>query len=336
VEVCPSIPEGEKLILKQAEQECQAFCDIGLEFVWIWPYDQGGCRCKKCSPWGANAYPVISEKVGRVFKRYYPCAKIALSTWLFDDEEWKGLARVFRKRPTWIDYLIADAHETFPEYLLNNPVPGNLPLLNFPEISMWMTWPWGGYGANPLPERFQMLWDSVSDRVAGGFPYSEGIFEDINKAVYSQFYWNNTPARETIREYVASEFSDCAADQLLKVIGILEKNHGLSTWNWATKPNSRKAVDILNQVDHGSETAYRIMKDIDRKLPARVRKSWRWRILFLRAMLDYKLRRTDGVPDEEAESGFRELNDIYHTWKGTVQVRAPFDADRFYRRKSQE
>ena len=200
---------------------------------------------------------------------------------------------------------------------------------------MWMTWPWGVYGANPLPERFQMLWDSVSDRVAGGFPYSEGIFEDINKAVYSQFYWNNTPARETIREYVASEFSDCAADQLLKVIGILEKNHGL-TWNWATKPNSRKAVDILNRVDHGSETAYRIIKDIDRKLPARVRKSWRWRILFLRAMLDYKLRRTDGVPDEEAESGFRELNDIYHTWKGTVQVRAPFDADRFYRRKSQE
>ena len=67
---------------------------------------------------------------------------------------------------------------------------GGLPLLNFPEISMWGNWPWGGVGANPLPARFQRLWDQVQHAVQGGFPYSEGIYEDMNKAVVAQFYWD--------------------------------------------------------------------------------------------------------------------------------------------------
>ena len=66
-----------------------------------------------------------------------------------------------------------------------------------PEIGMHETFPWGGCGATPLPARAQLQWDRVKSQVAGGFPYSEGIYEDITKAVYSQFYWSDRPAAET-------------------------------------------------------------------------------------------------------------------------------------------
>lgn len=51
---------------------------------------------------------------------------------------------------------------------------GGLPLLNFPEISMWGRGPWGGWGANPLPSRFEGLWQQTKGFVLGGMPYSEG------------------------------------------------------------------------------------------------------------------------------------------------------------------
>lgn len=34
---------------------------------------------------------------------------------------------------------------------------------------------WGGWGANPLPNRFEGLWLQTEGHVLGGMPYSEGM-----------------------------------------------------------------------------------------------------------------------------------------------------------------
>jgi hypothetical protein len=334
VEICPSTPGGEDLILAICRERWDAFADLGLDMIWIWPYDQGGCGCARCQPWGANGMLRMGEKIARLTRSMFPRARIVYSTWLFDYDhdqgEWEGLAKAFAPRPDWVHYLMADSHDEFPSFPLQRGVPGNLPLLNFPEISMWGAWPWGAYGATPLPERFQKLWNVVADKVAGGFPYSEGIYEDLNKAVYSQFYWDpHRPARETVREYVASEFSAEFADDILAAIGIMEKNHGLSTWNWATKPGSRKAVDVPPE-DHGAEKACAILQAVDRQIPERTRGAWRWRILLLRAMFDAELRRSQGVPTDAVEAGFRELCSLYHADKGAAQVRPPIHGGERY------
>ena len=44
--------------------------------------------------------------------------------------------------------------------------PGQLPLLNFPEISMWGQNPWGRYGANSLPGCLQRLWNQTQHKLA--------------------------------------------------------------------------------------------------------------------------------------------------------------------------
>ena len=116
---------------------------------------------------------------------------------------------------SWADYVMADAHEDFPRYPLDEGVPGRLPLLNFPEISMWRQTPWGGYGADPLPARLQRLWNQTQGKLAGGTPYSEGIYEDLNKVICSQLYWKpDRPTMDTVREYAAFEYSPDVADDV--------------------------------------------------------------------------------------------------------------------------
>ena len=97
---------------------------------------------------------------------------------------------------------MADSHTDFPRYPLERGVPGGLPLVNFPEISMWGQSPWGGYGANPLPARLERLWRQASGKLSGGFPYSEGIYEDINKVICARLCWDpDRPAIETVKEF---------------------------------------------------------------------------------------------------------------------------------------
>lgn len=313
VEICPSQPGGAELILKQLGEEIDAFKkrQVELDYFVVWPYDQGGCGCKQCTPWGSNGYLKMTKKISAMVAKKLPKAKLVQSTWLYDvveDEgEWAGLAAAYKKEKPPVDYILADSHETFPKYPLNNPSPGGLPLINFPEVSMWECFPWGGFGANPLPERFQKLWASVRDKLAGGYPYSEGIFEDINKSIYSQFYWDSRrPVTDILREYISYEISSKHADELINAIMILEKNHGLDK-------RSNKPKFKVPAKDHGAEKAYKIFQKVDKELPEVVRNSWRWRILVLRSMFDYELRQNNGMTNETTEAGFKELMSIYYT-----------------------
>lgn len=45
VELCPNKPGSMELILEWKREVFQTFSDIKLDYVWIWPYDQGGCTC---------------------------------------------------------------------------------------------------------------------------------------------------------------------------------------------------------------------------------------------------------------------------------------------------
>ncbi|MGO8748745.1 MAG: hypothetical protein ACLQNE_22470 [Thermoguttaceae bacterium] len=175
-------------------------------------------------------------------------------------------------------------------------MPGSLPLLNFPEISMWGQGPWGGYGANPLPARLQRLWNQTRRKLSGGTPYSEGIYEDINKAICSQFYWDpERPAVETVREYAAFEFSPEVADDVVKVVEAFEKNH------------------LRRQIGPSAEEAFGRVKSIGTKLTPRARVAWRWRIVYLRALIDYELLKTHGrLEGKTLRDAFRELTAIYH------------------------
>ena len=336
VELCPNMPGARQLMLRWFDEEFGAFCDIGVDHIWIWPYDQGGCACAKCRPWGAKGLLMMAEVIAELYRKRFPEGKVILSTWLFDyaqDEgEWRGLAKAFARKPSWLDYVLADSHDRFPEYPLAHGSPGGLPLLGFPEISMWQMWPWGGYGANPGPQRFQERWDAARKHLSGGFPYSEGIFEDINKAILSQFYWNeDTRAEDTVREYIAYEYSPEVVDEVAKAIGILEKNHPRHLARDAKGAIKLAKLEAglgqglfeFERQDAGAEESYDLLSSADKRLPPRARTSWRWRILLLRGLIDRDLRRNNGMPTPQCEEAFRELAATYHAGGAEASVAPP-------------
>lgn len=341
VELCPNKPGGVEAIVNMRRGMLEAFKGIGIGYALVWPYDQGGCTCTACAPWGSNGYLKTAPAVAKVVKDVFPQARIVLSTWYFDHftkGEWPGLDAAFKKqRPKWVDYLLVDDYgDNFPEYPLKNGVPGQFPMVNFTEISMYNLWPWGGFGANPLMNHFQKIWNVSGRYLSGGFPYSEGIFEDLNKAVMFGFFWDNDrKALDTVRSYVAGYFGQKCAVEIVQGLQLLEQNHdgrtptyyldGKPALPWEIPPEKRsKPFEIRYGYADAkiARQAAAILRKVDKKLLPSIRKSWRWRIILLRAMIDECMAANKGEWTPLVEKYFRELTVIYHAKKAELTVAA--------------
>jgi len=329
VEICPSKPGGLELIVKLRREMLEAFSDLDIQYVWIWPYDQGGCTCARCAPWGVNGFLRTAKAEAEVIRQCCPSARTILSTWYFDrftSGEWEGLAKAFeREKPHWANYLMADDFGGFPAYPLQHGVPGGLPVVNFPEISMESMFPWGGFGANPRPSHWQAQWDKTRHLVAGGFPYSEGIYEDINKVIFFQFGWNpQRSAADIVREYAAYEFAPEVAGDVARAVELMEQglSHGIRGKLPETLYQPQPDIYQLDKTDKARE-CFELMQAADAGLSARARQSWRWRVLWLRAALDAELRQSAGKATRKTEQYFDELKAIYHADAAEFQVAAP-------------
>lgn len=361
--ICPN--RGHEYLQKLNNWILGQFSDIGIDYIVHWPYDPGGCDCNQCAPWGANGYLSLSREVTEFARQKYPRCKSILSTWCYDygpvwgveeknKTEWKGLSAALAKDKSWVDYIMADAHGDFPPYPLMQGVPGNLPMINFPEISMIGQFSWGAYGANPLPGRFQRLWNQAKGRLEGGLPYSEGIFEDINKIICSQFYWNaGQSAEQTVKEYIAFNYSPAVTDAVYKAITIFEHNHfrkmvvenkrmlpgrsdlpdagyqramfvGGSRIEFKNPDSTALSAAQYRQLESSTGQALRLLQQAEKKLPAIVRSGWRWRILYLRAVIDHELVKTKGwFEGPVLKAAFQELTGIYHTQNALLVVHVP-------------
>ena len=318
--VCPNQVGGTEYVLRVLGQAFAWCADLQPRYVCLWPYDQGGCGCERCRPWGANGFLKVAETVAARVREKLPTAKVIVSTWFFDDLEWQGLDKRLAMKKPWADMILAGRSTC--------PAPGGLPMIGFPEISMHETFPWGGFGATPLTQRAQDQWQADNSVFIGGIPYSEGIYEDMTKAVYSQLYWNDQPAEDTLREYIAFEYSSEEVEDILKVIATLEQNHH---WRWW--PGKLEGVKLeldwfpskgaLPQDDPGAEEAYETVKRVDAKLQPWARRAWRWRILFLRVLLDAELKAEGGVPNDRCRDAFAELIEIYSAQYANPVVRPP-------------
>jgi hypothetical protein len=340
--VCPAKPDGMKYILKILGEQFDWAADLNPRSVWIWPYDQGGCGCAECKPWGSKGFMKCVEEVGKLARRKMPGTKILLSTWYMDKAELTSVMKQLGERKDLVDGMInednilpgaaglggVDQQSSGATPLLNQ----GLPIVGFPEISMHNTFPWGGFGATPLTARAQAQWNAQKQGLAGGYPYSEGIYEDLTKIVYSQFYWNDQPAADTVKEYIAFEFSPDVVAEVAGVVKILEQNHH---WRWwpgkleglKLAMNWFPSKGVKPQADPGAEEAYATMRRIDGLLTSQAKKSWRWRQLYLRALLDAELKANGGAPNDKCNEAFAELIGIYHAQNAQPHVRPPLPKD---------
>ncbi|MBT3377614.1 MAG: GNAT family N-acetyltransferase [Lentisphaerae bacterium] len=318
-EVCPSRPGGMELILQNREAVLQAFAGIIFDYVWIWPYDQGGCTCAECAPWGADGFVRTAKPVAELVRQHFPDAKITLSTWYFDrfvEGEWAAFHQwVDDAKPDWIDIMMIDGFRAFPEYPLTHGVPGKFPVVGFPEISMDGNGPWGGYGANPRPQHWADYWSRSGALQIGNFPYSEGIYEDINKFLMLQLnWWPERDIDNILHEYASGWFSADHADDLVQAFRLMEKDEG-TRFGGITQTGEESDAPPTFRNEGGlpeAEPCESLISDIDSRLPKAIRESWRWRLIRLRALIDGELKKTGMRFNDALDDAFAELAEIYH------------------------
>jgi hypothetical protein len=322
--ICPNQPGAMEYLRTIFTELFDWAHDLKPENLGIWPYDQGGCICDQCRPWGSNGFLKCARATSALAHEKLPGAKIILSTSYFDKIEWHGLQEVLAAKPDWLDMVMAEPplsiygdvswmgwwHSQLVQMLNPPPHPaplsGGYPVVGFPEISMWGMNPWGAYGATPRPMIIQQLWRAAAAKICeGGFPYSEGIWEDMNKVLYSQLYWkSDRDAVDILDEYIRYEFSPSAVTDVRQAVLLLEQ------------VNDRPDPDLPVRAVKADD----LLAKAESELSPRARESWRWRILRLRATIERHGRTRE---NETLKKEFDELRALYHVQPNTHFILTP-------------
>lgn len=78
VQLCPAKPPAHDLLLRDWERLLDEFGGVGLDYLIYWPYDEGGCGCSECWPWGARGYPKLCRELSRSLRAKFPKARVIL------------------------------------------------------------------------------------------------------------------------------------------------------------------------------------------------------------------------------------------------------------------
>ncbi len=320
MEICPNKEGGIEKILEYRRQMLEYFKDLKIDYVVYWPYDQGGCTCEKCAPWGAKGYLKLFPYFKALIREMMPNTEIILSTWYFDGfttGEWEAFY------PHLSDGSLKDVpyimsfffNGEVPECIKKNGIPEGVKFIDFPEISMYSCRPWGGFGASVLTEFLDKTNAVCSPLYQGGFPYSEGVFEDANKFIQLASYSGLYPhAHDALKAYIKYEFC-CDDDELYQAILKTET---------ALARSIPKAPDHISQIENTADIqfVYDTLEKYNNLLPASVTSSRSFRLFYLRAVMDFELMNHGfcHLNSEKCKAVAEEIYRIYHYVPGTSRA----------------
>ena len=312
---CPAKPKALELMLKLRRQALDGLVRDGVKPGWFlhWPFDEGGCECDACRPWGGNGFIGLCKRYDAMNKVTFPGVKTVLSTWVFHDDDYDGLWNYLAKSESkWIDGLMIDSHGDFPKYALEHPLPRKLPVITFPEISMYRRWPWGGYGAIAMPARFERLFRQC-EKVADGFMfYSEGLSEDVNKFLVARIYSEPTSSwQAAMRAYARLFLPGIAPEDFVRYCAMLEESHEfpIQATQFGGEPPTE---EFFATCGPRTREIAAFAEKLDRDLLPSVRTTWRWRQLKLRADIDAHAANSRKLMTPAYERMARELIEMYH------------------------
>ncbi len=317
-EICPSKPGGIEEIIAERRAMLEAFADAEPDFACFWPYDQGGCTCPDCEPWGANGLLKIFPHFVKLLSEVMPKTRIIFSAWMFDnfiDGEWEAFYPHLKSGELGgAEYIMSFFFRgELPEVIKREGIPEGVRFIDFPEISMYSCEPWGAFGTNLLARFLDQTNERSGHLYAGGYPYSEGIYEDVNKHIILSWYsGRHKKSADAVREWIKFEF--CCKDEAL-ADAILRTETALARTAQKVKHPYHFGIKDTSDIEHVWQT----VSEYDAKLPENIRTLPRWRMIYLRALTDLELSRNEGFPSrsEKCRAAFRELYELYYSSEQT-------------------
>ncbi len=321
-EICPSKPEGMAEIERQHRDFFEFFKDTRIDYIICWAYDEGGCLCEKCYPWVTNGFIKVVELDRKLLKEYgYDKTEIILSTWHFMNlklDEWDIFyEKLAVGEYSYASYIMTAFQAGFPPKVIkDNGVPKGVRFIDFPDISMRFMKTWGGFGANPIPMFLDAVEENCGDYHDGGYPYSEGVYENINEFICANFYCGyHKRSADAMKDYFRFEYGIVGedAEKLVKAAQLMEMD--LSGRKIIKNENGEPwVIDIGIVGGAAAPEVYRLVTAVEPHVPEALSKGWKWRCFYLRAVVDYRIYINRGVVkyDEEAQAAFQEIRDMFH------------------------
>jgi len=186
--ICPSIPEARQTILNNYDHLFSDLVQDGttLDAVSFFAYDWGGCGCEKCKPW-IKTFIGLARDVYEVGKKYFPELKCNMVGWWWTPEEHEIVA-------DWVDENAPGMIDTF---FLHIPYGSTGPAdVRLPKGAKRGAFVHIGYGRNDQPDDYgqfgpvaagNRIQTTLNNLRAAGADriecYSEGVYDDLNKAI---------------------------------------------------------------------------------------------------------------------------------------------------------
>jgi hypothetical protein len=187
-EVCPSVPEARKEMLRLRER---LFAGLPrIDYVMTQITDYGGCGCVMCAPY-PKTYLRVLEEQSALAKRYHPEVKIVASG-LSASAADNDMLRELLRNLAWVDYVWE-----FPR--------GVKPVIRaavLPETTMINGW--GKFGPCPVLSDIKRGYEQDLAHLSGVAQYSEGIHDDVNRFALLQFAQDpQRSVADVARQYAA-------------------------------------------------------------------------------------------------------------------------------------
>jgi hypothetical protein len=188
--LCPSLPRARQIILANHRElfEDLRRAGVHLDSISACPFDYGGCGCSLCRPWIVTFGRLFAE-IHDLAKQFFPGIKARLIGWWWTRDE-HDLFKQWADKESRGRFASLAAHLPYGEIkpAADLALPDGCELHAFIHIgygdraSPRDTYgPWGPVVA---PVRISATVKALESAGATGFmAYSEGVFDDINKAI---------------------------------------------------------------------------------------------------------------------------------------------------------
>ena len=233
------------------------------------------------------------EKFDGLLKEYHPAAGVWPSAQ--QPHRFPGwgerFIRELEKRPSFIDGIITGPNHAYRVEPLRRKVPMEYPIRFYPDITHNLRCEYPVHferedwhyalatvnsreSANPRPCEYAALHRLTRPYVIGSVSYSEGVNDDVNKAVWSALDFDpDTPVRDILEDYSRLYFPGADYEKAADGIFGLEKN-------WEGAPEENPQIDAT----------LRLWRELAEETPS-LNGNWRYNLCLFRAVTDAFVRR---------------------------------------------
>ncbi len=257
--LCPSVAEARAIILRNHRElfEDLRVGGIHLTRLSACPYDYGGCGCGKCAPWIVTFGALFAE-IHECAADFFPDIEADLIGWWWTEAEHVAFnAWADANHPGMFGALSAHIPygETFPESEWDPPAECRRQAfvhIGYADKAQPRD-VYGPWGPTVAPARLQATLEELSAAGYEGFmAYSEGVFDDVNKAVLGGLSSGLcADAHGALEEYAERYFGATAADRT-------DWAYWIAGWGDAFARDTGKARTEFDRLSRSARPGWRL------------------------------------------------------------------------------